>query len=310
MLGLVHAWLRPADRECKRTGFWFEPVFRLCFELIHRCIRADAQLMQQKITGSAHAGSVFLAPYALSQSSSMWVHPEKATNSWPEWHRLYTCPTGCNATMLHHDACLQRYLHMWRLWADLTNHAHRYLMLHGPTVVVSDLTSKMLIKQLHKLVPEQQGVCFHQKGFEKVQMLVLPDGELNELAVLLNQLCQLLLIGQLICILLQMKSHPCAALQRLSTVILLHLQGPGSSYQRSHTIIFWFRNIQHNDDCNDQNVGKYHSALELPLTLWRHLIWRSKTADLCQSNFATNKQWHEFLPGTILHVSIGLHAMK
>jgi hypothetical protein len=111
-------------------------------------------------------------------------------------------------------------------------------MLHGPTVVVSDLTSKMLIKQLHKLVPEQQGVCFHQKGFEKVQMLVLPDGELNELVVLLNQLCQLLLIGQLICILLQMKSHPCAALQRLSTVILLHLQGPGSSYQRSHTIIF------------------------------------------------------------------------
>ena len=63
-----------------------------------------------------------------------------------------------------------------------------------------------------------------KEGSGKAHIFVLPDGELDEFAVLLDQLSHLLLISQLICILLQMKGHPCAALQRLSTVVLLHLQ--------------------------------------------------------------------------------------
>lgn len=114
-------------------------------------------------------------------------------------------------------------IHVWRLEAGLTSHACCYLMLHG--ALSSCLTQQLLMKQLHKIIPKQQGFYFcHKSGPGRVQMSVLPDGELNEFAVLLDQLSQLLLISQLTCILLEMKGHPCAALQRLSTVVLLHLQ--------------------------------------------------------------------------------------
>ena len=122
---------------------------------------------------------------------------------------------------------------LWHLQADLTSHAHHGLTLHGPTVAVSDSTSKLLMNQLHEVIPGQLGCRFCQMIWESADM-VLPDGKLDEFAVLLDQLSQLLLVSQLVCILLQMKGHPCAALQRLSTVVLFHLQRPGSSYQRSH----------------------------------------------------------------------------
>ena len=116
---------------------------------------------------------------------------------------------------------------MWHLRADLTSHAHHGVMLHGPTVAVFDSASKLLVKQLHKVIPERLEclVCQRNLGFgiwESADMVLL-DGELDEFAVLLDQLSQLLLISQLISILLQMKGYPCAALQSLATVVLFHL---------------------------------------------------------------------------------------
>lgn len=92
---------------------------------------------------------------------------------------------------------------------------------------MSDSASKLLVKQLHEVFPEQPECLFCQRnlgsGIWESADMVLPDGELDEFAVLLDQLSQLLLISQLISILLQMKGYPCAALQSLATVVLFHL---------------------------------------------------------------------------------------
>lgn len=52
---------------------------------------------------------------------------------------------------------------------------------------------------------------------------IMPDWELNELAVLLDQFLQLLLICKLIGIFFEVQGNPCTPLQRLCTVILPHL---------------------------------------------------------------------------------------
>ena len=58
---------------------------------------------------------------------------------------------------------------------------------------------------------------------EELEWRVMPDRELDELAVLLDQVLQLLLVCKLVGILLEVQGDPSTPLQGLPTVIFPHL---------------------------------------------------------------------------------------